>query len=151
MYSINVFLTFSLSMFGMTRLWAWQRMGRPTWKRKSALFIVGLQTLDRTRTYLMRYLEMVQQQAPTGADFHAFGWQPDGSFLCGEALLGSPTGNTSRRLKGAAARYAEIIKPTGDRAEWVRATSLLDTPAANNMAVAMMIVVVVLLLLPMMM
>lgn len=42
MYSINVFLTFSLSMFGMTRLWAWQRAGKPGWKRKSALFIVGL-------------------------------------------------------------------------------------------------------------
>jgi len=106
------------------------------------VFVVGQQTLDRTRTYLMRYLEMVQQQAPTGADFHAFGWQPDGSFLCGETLLGSPSGNTSRRLKGAAARYAEIIKPTGDRAEWVRATSLLDTPSANNMAAAMMIATV---------
>lgn len=103
------------------------------------VFVVGVQTLDRTRTYLMRYLELVQQQAPTGADFHAFGWQPDGSFLCGETLLGAPSGNTSRRLKGAAARFANIIKPTGDRSEWVRATSLLDTPSANNMAAAMMI------------
>lgn len=42
MYSINVFLTFSLSMFGMTRLWLWQRRGRATWKRKSALFLAGL-------------------------------------------------------------------------------------------------------------
>ncbi len=41
MYSINVFLTFSLSMFGMMRLWAWQRAGQPTWKRKAALFIGG--------------------------------------------------------------------------------------------------------------
>jgi len=41
MYSINVFLTFSLSMFGMAHLWIRIRAGRPTWKRKSALFVCG--------------------------------------------------------------------------------------------------------------
>ena len=102
------------------------------------IFVVGAQTLDRTRTFIMRYLEKVQQQSPTGADFVSFGWQPDGSFLCGEHLIGSPTGNTSRRLKGAAARYTDIIKPSGSRAEWVRATKLLDTPGANNIAAAIL-------------
>ena len=41
MYSINVFLTFSLSMLGMLRFWLGSRTS-PTWKRRTALFSVGL-------------------------------------------------------------------------------------------------------------
>jgi len=41
MYSINVFLTFSLSMLGMLRMWLGRR-GQAAWKRRSALFAVGL-------------------------------------------------------------------------------------------------------------
>ncbi len=41
MYSINVFLTFSLSMLGMLRFWAGAR-GRPYRKRRLALFAAGL-------------------------------------------------------------------------------------------------------------
>lgn len=40
MYSINVFLTFSLSMVGMLVHW-WQERGRnPLWKHRFALFLV---------------------------------------------------------------------------------------------------------------
>ncbi|MCX7011069.1 MAG: APC family permease [Candidatus Sumerlaeota bacterium] len=42
MYSINVFLTFSLSMAGMLRLWLQRRAENPLWKRRVALFGVGL-------------------------------------------------------------------------------------------------------------
>ena len=41
MYSINVFLTFSLSMFGMGRLWLFSRVGRPRRMRRIALFAFG--------------------------------------------------------------------------------------------------------------
>jgi amino acid transporter len=41
MYSINVFLTFSLSMFGMSRLWLGTRRGRENWKRRGSLFAFG--------------------------------------------------------------------------------------------------------------
>jgi amino acid transporter len=41
MYSINVFLTFSLSMFGMSRLWLVVRAGKPQWKPKASLFVGG--------------------------------------------------------------------------------------------------------------
>jgi hypothetical protein len=41
MYSINVFLTFSLSMAAMTHLWLRIRTGRPHWKRKGALFVAA--------------------------------------------------------------------------------------------------------------
>ncbi len=42
MYSINVFLTFTLSMLGMTRDGARQRRGGRPWKRRLTLFAVGL-------------------------------------------------------------------------------------------------------------
>jgi amino acid transporter len=41
MYAINVFLTFSLSMIGMSRLW-WQRRGQnPAWRQRLGLFVFG--------------------------------------------------------------------------------------------------------------
>jgi hypothetical protein len=40
MYSINVFLTFSLSMFGMLKLWI-SRRGNKGWKRHVTLFVIG--------------------------------------------------------------------------------------------------------------
>ncbi|MFA6110312.1 MAG: APC family permease [Candidatus Latescibacterota bacterium] len=41
MYSINVFLTFSLSMFGMARSQAHKRAGGRRWRRRLALFLLG--------------------------------------------------------------------------------------------------------------
>ncbi|MBI1848786.1 MAG: APC family permease [Planctomycetes bacterium] len=41
MYSINVFLTFSLSLFGMARSWFQTRKDRPRWKRRFSLFLLG--------------------------------------------------------------------------------------------------------------
>lgn len=41
MYSINVFLTFSLSMIAMCRFWYRHRAEHPIWKRRLALFAVG--------------------------------------------------------------------------------------------------------------
>ncbi len=94
---------------------------------------------ERLRGYLMDYLTMVQNQAPTGIDFIAFGWQDDGSFLCGEKIIGSPTGATDRRLRGPAARYAEIIKPHGSRDEWVNAMRMLNNPGTAPMRSAVML------------
>ena len=41
MYSINVFLTFSLSMIGMALHWYQQRGKNPLWRRRFALFAFG--------------------------------------------------------------------------------------------------------------
>jgi len=41
MYSINVFLTFSLSMFSMLRFWWQHRNARREWKSRLALFVSG--------------------------------------------------------------------------------------------------------------
>jgi amino acid transporter len=42
MYSINVFLTFSLSMLAMLRFWYRHRDTRPEWRRRLVLFATGL-------------------------------------------------------------------------------------------------------------
>ena len=41
MYSINVFVTFSLSMIGMCRHWIQIRKDHDLWRRRLALFLVG--------------------------------------------------------------------------------------------------------------
>jgi hypothetical protein len=41
MYSINVFLTFSLSMIGMAAHWYRQRRTSPLWRRRFVLFVAG--------------------------------------------------------------------------------------------------------------
>ncbi|HET9294555.1 MAG TPA: APC family permease [Gemmatimonadales bacterium] len=41
MYSINVFLTFSLSMYAMLHFWYQHRTLRPFWKRRMVLFAAG--------------------------------------------------------------------------------------------------------------
>jgi amino acid transporter len=42
MYSINVFLTFSLSMLAMLRFWIQHRNARPEWRTRTVLFALGL-------------------------------------------------------------------------------------------------------------
>src|SRR5262245_19071152 len=42
MYSINVFVTFSLSQLGMCRFWLQEREKRPEWKRPLAIHAMGL-------------------------------------------------------------------------------------------------------------
>ncbi len=87
---------------------------------------------EKVRSYLMDYLSMVQQQAPTGLDFVNFGWQEDGSFMCGQTVLGSPSGATDTRLRGPASNFARLIGPHGERSEWIRAMDMLNLPGADN-------------------
>ena len=42
MYAINVFVTFSLSMFAMLRFWIQHRKTRPEWKTRLVLFVFAL-------------------------------------------------------------------------------------------------------------
>lgn len=94
---------------------------------------------EKLRGYLMDYLTMVQKAAPTGLDYVAFGWQPDGSFLCGERVLGSPTGHTDRRLRGPASSYADVIKPHGSRDLWVQAMDMLNEPGTQTIRSALLV------------
>lgn len=94
---------------------------------------------EKLRGYLMDYLTMVQSAAPTGVDYVAFGWQPDGSFLCGERVLGSATGHTDRRLRGPASHFADLIGPHGDREKWIDAMRMLNEPGSQTIRAAILI------------
>jgi hypothetical protein len=59
MYSINVFLTFSLSMLAMLRLWFTQRGTRREWKRRIPLFAAGF-TLCLTILLITVYEKFAQ-------------------------------------------------------------------------------------------
>jgi hypothetical protein len=81
---------------------------------------------EKLRVYLMDYLAMVQQQSNTGYDYKTFGWQKDGSFICGEKVINPPHGDNHRRLVGDAAKMAEFIKQHGSREKFVEAMAMLD-------------------------
>jgi hypothetical protein len=101
--------------------------------------IIASETVqNRTRSYLMNYLASVQARAASGVDFTHFGWQKDGSFLCGETLVGSPSQNTLRRLKGTAKNYSDQIKHHGDRNAWADLTSLIDQPGGEPLGVSLL-------------
>ena len=94
------------------------------------IYIKHLGAQEKLRSYLMDYLTMVQQQSPTGLDFTSFGWQKDGSFLCGDVLLGSNT--TDMRLRGNAAKYGQLLGRAGTRENWVAGMKLLNHPGSEN-------------------
>jgi hypothetical protein len=102
------------------------------------IYIKNAGQQEKVRSYLMDYLSMVQQQAPTGLDFVNFGWQEDGSFMCGQTILGSSIGATDTRLRGPAATYAKLIGPHGERSEWVRAMEMLTLPGTDNIRVSLL-------------
>lgn len=86
----------------------------------------------------MRYLELVQQKMPTGVDFKRFGWQDDGSFLCGSQLIGSPSGNQLRRLRGGASSFESVLCHHGSREVWADATKMIDHPHAEFLGVSLL-------------
>jgi hypothetical protein len=94
---------------------------------------------EKVRSYLMDYLTMVQQQAPTGLDYVAFGWQEDGSFMCGASVLGHAHGVSDLRLRGPAADFKDKIAPHGDRDEWVRGMAMLDRPGTDTLRSAVLL------------
>ena len=100
---------------------------------------------EKLRSFLMDYLTMVQQQAPSGQDYTAFGWQKDGSFMCGPTIIGSPAGVTDTRLRGAAAQFGEHVAPHGERSEWVRAMAMLNNAGTDNIRAAVLLATIGLL------
>jgi len=109
-----------------------------TYLGNKQIIIASEAVKTRTQTYLMNYLATVQARAASGIDFTHFGWQKDGSFLCGEALVGSPSKNTLRRLKGTAKHYSEQIRHHGDRETWADLTALVDKPGGEVLGVSLL-------------
>jgi hypothetical protein len=78
--------------------------------------------LQRTRSYLMTYLQDIQSSIDTSYIYDRMGWQRDGSFLCGNNLIGSKV--LDFKTAGVAKKLKDYIKPTGDRQKWVDAISV---------------------------
>lgn len=103
------------------------------------IFIKGTAQQERLRGYLMDYLTMVQQSAPTGVDYTNFGWQKDGSFLCGEMVLNSPDGEIATRLRSPANRYKDIVGKHGSRSEFIRAMNMLNMEGTDTLRASVLI------------
>jgi hypothetical protein len=96
------------------------------------VFMKNVPQQEKLRGYLMDYLSMVQKQAPTGQDFVSFGWQKDGSFMCGEVLLGAGHTGIDTRLRGPAKAFADLISPHGTRDGWVQGMNMLNNPGTET-------------------
>lgn len=103
------------------------------------VYVKTLGSQEKLRSYLMDYLTMVQTMSPSGQDYTAFGWQKDGSFMCGATIIGSPEGVTDTRLRGAAQSYGELIGTHGERSEWVRAMDMLNNPGTDTIRSAVLL------------
>ncbi len=100
------------------------------------VFVKNIAQQEKLRGYLMDYLSMVQQQAPTGQDFVSFGWQKDGSFMCGPTLLGAAHNGIDTRLRGPAKSFADLIAPHGTREGWVQGMNMLNNPGTETIRAA---------------
>lgn len=94
---------------------------------------------QRIQGFLMDYLAKVQSQNQSGVDFQYFGWQPDGSFLCGKQVIGGDNDGIARRLKGAAARFETSIAQKGTREGWVEAMKILNRNDAKMLRMVMLL------------
>lgn len=103
------------------------------------VYVKNVGQQEKLRGYLMDYLTMVQQQAPTGQDHTCFGWRDDGAFMCGTTIIGSPNGEVETRLRGAATYFKDMVRPAGSRDEWVKAMAMLDRSGTENIRSAMLL------------
>lgn len=103
------------------------------------LYVKHLGQQEKIRSYLVDYLSMVQKQSASGQDYLSFGWQDDGSFLCGERVLGAPGGAVERRLKGPAAQFTDRVRTAGTRDGWVDGMRMLNHPGASTIRAAVLI------------
>lgn len=94
--------------------------------------------LTNTRTFLMNYLQRTQALFKSGLDFSSFGWQENGTFLCGDKLIGEVDANLSKRLRGSAKQYSKHIKQHGDRDIWADTTAYIDVPNAEFLGVGLL-------------
>ena len=109
------------------------------WMGDRQIYLSTEATTQRTRTFLMTYLAKAQALVPSGVDFKRFGWQEDGSFLCGEEIIGTAARTAmKRRLKGTAAQYSDKVRKHGDRNVWADITKYIDHPKAEFLGVGLL-------------
>ena len=96
------------------------------------LFISSDSEIKATRRYLMTYLEELQRRNATSYMYDKFGWQPDGTFLCGSELLGN-TQDRTFRLTGIANKLAKYMQPSGTLGNWRDATAIYNHRDAHEL------------------
>lgn len=94
---------------------------------------------EKLRGYLMDYLEMVQQRVATGYDYSTFGWQKDGSFICGDHIINAPHNTTDRRITGNARDFLDRIRQNGTREGFVEAMQMLNNPGTDVIRMCVLI------------
>ncbi len=103
------------------------------------IYVKNIGQQEKVRGFLMDYLTMVQQQAPTGQDYVSFGWQKDGSFMCGPTLLGAEHDGIDTRLRGPAKSFENLIGAHGSRDEWIRGMDMLNRPGSETIRSAVLL------------
>lgn len=96
---------------------------------------------ERIRVFIVDYLAKVQSMSPSGVDFNHFGWQKDGSFLCGDEIIGGENVPSKRRLKGAATRFDGDVGKSGTLEGWIEAMTILERDEAKMMRMMMFLAV----------
>jgi amino acid transporter len=91
MYSINVFVTFTLSMLGMSLLWYQNRGKDPNWKKRFALFVFGSLMCSSILCVTVAF------------KFYEGAWKTvvvTGALTCLSLLIRRYYGHVRKRLKG---------------------------------------------------
>jgi amino acid transporter len=103
LYSINVFITFSLTQFGMVRHWWKNRATAPQWQRKLAINGIGL----ALTTFILISLCVVK--------FHEGGWV---TLVVTGAVIGVAFAvkHHYRRAQGDLKRLDELVSPASESA-----------------------------------
>lgn len=92
--------------------------------------------IEPLRKYLMTYLRKLQETKAAEVTYSRYGWQKDGSFLCGTGLVGSKNTGTVH-FAGVIRDMNENVCAAGSAETWKQATRLLDYPGLepHNFAV----------------
>ena len=92
----------------------------------------------KLRSYLLTYLQQLQQYAESSFKYRHFGWQRDGTFLLGHKLIGL---NEHRdfSLDGPAERMSQQLQPKGTLQGWIDATAAFDNSGLDLHACAFLI------------
>jgi hypothetical protein len=87
--------------------------------------------VTRLRHYLMTYLAELQKHKSIEYYYSHFGWQPDGTFLGPDGVIGATDGRVPH-FDGAITQYAKFVVSKGNLASWSRATKLFSEPTLTH-------------------
>ena len=81
--------------------------------------------IEPLRKYLMTYLRKLQESKAAEITYSRYGWQKDGSFLCGTGLVGSKNSGPVH-FSGVIRDMNENVCAAGSEDTWKQVTRILD-------------------------